>query len=152
MNDQIDFIEITHSNLEENIGLDIVAFQWASAGACGEPCGVVFVTRDGRVFHTNYGLPSYGLDDNDITLIFPPLALMEVYPFSVLCPEGWNSCYLGLGNYLVIHESIWKGFDDAAKAEQVRCSESGEGGLLYNYWIHAVLTVLTKKNISQTKQ
>lgn len=146
MNDQIKFIEITRSNIEENIGLDIVAFHWASGGACGEPCGVVFVTRDGRVFHSNYGSPMYGLDEEDLTVLFPPLAWVEMYPFSALCPDDWNSCYLGLGNYLVVHKSIWEGFYDAAKAEQVRRSESGEGGLLYNYWIHVVLAVLTMKN------
>lgn len=152
MNDQIEFIEITHLNLEENIGLDIVAFHLASSGACGEPCGVVFVTRDGRVFHTNYGSPSYGLNDSDIILIFPPLALMEVYPFSLLCPKGWNSCYLGLGNHLVVHESIWQDFNEAVKTEKVRRTESGEGDLLYNYWIHVVLAVLTMINKSYTGQ
>lgn len=146
MNDQIKFIEIISSNIKEYVGLDIVAFHWASGGACGEPCGVVFVTRDGRIFHTNYGSPRYGINDSDLTLIFPPLACVEVYPFNALCPEGWKSYYLGLGNYLVVHESIWKGFDDAAKAEQARRSESGEGGILYNYWVHVVLSVLTMNN------
>lgn len=46
---------VNESNLQDYYGLDIIAFHWAEGGACGEPAGVVFVTRDGRVCHTNYG-------------------------------------------------------------------------------------------------
>lgn len=146
MSTQPIFIEITHSNIEEYIGLDIVAFHWAGGGACGEPYGVIFVTRDGRVFHTNYDSPRHGLVDGDLTRLFPPLAWVDVYFINVMCPDGWKSRYLGLGNYLVVHESIWKEFQDGAKAEQTRRSESGEGGILYNYWVDVILAVLISKN------
>ena len=148
MSIQPKFIEITHSNIEEYIGLGIVAFHWAGGGACGEPCGVIFVTREGRAFHTNYGSTEHCLVDGDLTRLFPSLAWVDVYIIDVMCPKGWKSCYLGLGNYLVVHETIWKEFQDAAKAEQTRRSESGEGGILYNFWVEVVLAVLEGKQFS----
>ena len=42
--------EINASNLNDYLGLDIVAFHWAVPGACGEHGGVVFITSDAFFF------------------------------------------------------------------------------------------------------
>lgn len=118
---EYEIIEINKENISEFIGLDIVAFQWAARGACGEPGGVVFITKDGRVFHTNYAFPEYGVTGEDLCRIFPPFSSFEGGIFGGgNYPTEWKDQYLGLGNYLVVHKSIWEEFTRKAKRELVR--------------------------------
>ena len=140
-------IEIKKENINEFIGLDIVAFQWAAGGACGEPGGVVFITKDGRVFHTNYAFPEYGgITGEDLYRIFPPLSDFEVGIFGGgNYPTEWKDQYLGLGNYLVVHESIWDEFKKKANNDLSRRHVSGDNVILYNIWIEVVLKVLNHK-------
>jgi len=67
-------IQIKGNNLQNYLDLDIVAFQWAAPGACGEPGGVEFITRCGKKYHTNYVFPEYGVSIDDLCKLFPPLA------------------------------------------------------------------------------
>ena len=139
-------IEINKESIDDYIGLDIVAFQWAAGGACGEPGGVVFITKDGRVFHTNYAFPEYGITGEDLCRIFPPISSFEVGIFGGgNYPSEWKGQYLGLGNYLVVHESIWDGFTKKAKSELASRHIKGDNVIIYNIWIVAVLKALQHK-------
>lgn len=131
---------INESNLKDYIGLDIVAFHWAEGGACGEPAGVVFVTRDGRVCHTNY---EWLISEYDLSKIFPP--------FSEFCPgtfgggeypPEWKDQYLGLGNFLVVHKSLWDVFSKKAQEELALREQQGQHVILYNIWVDVLLKVL----------
>lgn len=138
-------IEITSTNKDKALGLDIVAFQWAAGGACGEPGGVIFITRDSQVYHTNYVFDRYGITVDDLCEIFPPLAHIVAGVFGGgVYPAGWKDQYLGLGNYLVVHESIWEDFSDMANKELERRQSEDDYAILYNIWADVVLNVLGK--------
>ena len=140
-------IDINKENINDYIGLDIVAFQWAAGGACGEPGGVVFVTRDGKVFHTNYVFSEYRVTGDDVCRLFPPLSSFQTGVFGGgIYPEEWKDQYLGLGNYLVVHESIWDAFTKKAKSELAKWNRTGDNAILYNIWIVAVLKALRLKS------
>ena len=140
---EIEPIEINVSNVERAFGLDIVAFQWAAGGACGEPGGVIFITRDSQVYHTNYVFDRYGITVDDLCEIFPPLAHIKAGVFGGgVYPAGWKDQYLGLGNYLVVHESIWEDFSDMANKELERRQSEDDYAILYNIWADVVLKVL----------
>lgn len=135
-------IEITKGNVKDYKRLDIVAFHWSAPGACGEPGGVVFVTMDGLVYHTNY---LYEITDDELFEIFPPLSSFR--PGIVgggYFPPSWKDKYLGLGNYLVVHDSIWDDFSNTAHNELNRLNEAGNGekAILYQIWVEVVLKVL----------
>ena len=140
-------IEINKANVNDYIDLDIVAFKWAAGGACGEPGGVIFITSDGRVFHTNYAFPDYGITGDDLCRIFPPLSSFETGVFGGgVYPPEWKDQYLGLGNYLVVRESIWDAFTRKAKKELEIRNAKGDSVILYNIWVEVVLKVLTHGN------
>ena len=138
-------IEINSSNKEKATGLDIVAFQWAAGGACGEPGGVVFITKDSNVYHTNYVFDRYGITWDDLCEIFPPLLQVKAGIFGGgFYPEGWKDQYLGLVNYLVVHESIWETFSDMAHKALEHPHNVDDYAILYNIWVDVVLNTLGK--------
>ena len=140
--------EINASNLNDYLGLDIVAFHWAAAGACGEHGGVVFITSDGTVYHTNYVYPQYGITRDDLCKIFPPLSDIQPGIFGGgSYPNEWKDQYLGLGNFLVVHRSLWNDFVSLSEAELARLKEEGESVILYNIWDSVILKVLKNKNV-----
>ena len=140
--------EINASNLNDYLGLDIVAFHWAAAGACGEHGGVVFITSDGTVYHTNYVYPQYGITRDDLCKIFPPLSDIQPGIFGGgLYPNEWKDQYLGLGNFLVVHRSLWNDFITLSEVELARLKEEGESVILYNIWDSVILKVLKNKNV-----
>lgn len=139
-------IQIKGNNLQNYLDLDIVAFQWAAPGACGEPGGVEFITRCGKKYHTNYVFPEYGVSIDDLCKLFPPLAEFRVRIFGGgTYPEVWKDKYLGLGNYLVIHDSLWEDFTRIAKEELCDREMKGEGGILYYIWDKVILRVLKQR-------
>lgn len=146
MNEEhIDIVEVTKANLENCLNLDIIAFHWAAGGACGEGGAVVFITKDGKVFHSNYVYPGF-IEMDDLFRLFPPLS--EFHPGIMgggIYPPMWKDQYLGLGNYLVIHESIWEAFRDAAKNELEFRKRKGENVILYSIWKDVVLTIIGDK-------
>ncbi len=138
-------IIINKENLNDYVGLDIVAFHWAAGGACGVPGEVIIITKDGRVFETNYVYPVYGITADDLLKIFPPLS--EFHPGLMgggYYPPSWKDKYLGLGNYLVVHESIWDDFARMAQKELQKRNERGEKVILYNIWDEIVINVLNR--------
>ena len=139
-------LEINASNLNDYLGLDIVAFHWAVPGACGEHGGVVFVTSDGNIYHTNYVYPEYGITEEDLCKIFPPLSDCHPGVFGGgLFPDEWKGQHLGLGNYLVVHKSLWEDFCSLSEQEFFRMKAEGKNVILYNLWHSVILKVLKNK-------
>lgn len=139
-------LEINASNLNDYLGLDIVAFHWAVPGACGEHGGVVFITSDGNIYHTNYVYPEYGITEEDLCKIFPPLSDFTPGIFGGgLFPPEWKDQYLGLGNYLVVHFSLWNEFVSQSEQELARSKAKGDSVILYNIWDSIILEILKNK-------
>ena len=146
---KIDPIEVYSSDLDDYLGLEIVAFHWAAAGACGEGGAVVFITTDGKVYHSNYVYPGF-ITIDDLLRIFPALTEFSPGIFGGgIYPPMWKDQYLGLGNYLVIHESICANFQETAKKELNRRQKQGDHVILYNIWVEVVLMVIGKALISR---
>jgi len=142
-------IEINASNLNDYMGLEIVAFHWAAPGACGEHGGIVFITSDGNVYHTNYVLPKYGITEDDLCKIFPPLSDFHPGIFGGgFYPVEWKDQYLGLGNYLVVKDTLWEEFSGLAKSEIKRLAEEEQNVILYNIWIDVIIKVLNNHNMT----
>lgn len=131
---------VNKSNLKDYIGLDIVAFHWAEGGACGEPAAVLFVTWDGRVCYTNY---AYLVSESDLFKIFHPFATFNPGTFGGgEYPAEWKDQYLGLGNFLVVHESLWDAFSKKAEEELALREQQGQHVILYKIWVDVLLDVL----------
>ena len=139
-------IEVTKANLKECLNLNIIAFHWAAGGACGEGGAIVFITKEGKVFHSNYIYPGY-VETEDLFKIFPPLSEFcpGVFGGGYYPPE-WKDQYLGLGNYLVINESIWEAFTNMADKELEIKNATGDRVILYNIWVEIVLKVLSSND------
>ena len=84
---KIEPIEVYSSNLDDYLDLEIVAFHWAAGGACGEGGAVVFVTTDGKVYHSNYVYPGF-ITVDDLLRIFP--ALSEFSPGIMDSGTTWS--------------------------------------------------------------
>ena len=83
---------------------------------------------------------------DDLCKLFPPLAEFQVGVFGGGCfPREWKDQYLGLGNYLVIHESIWDEFTREARLELKERENNGENVILYRIWDSVVLRVLEQR-------
>ena len=146
-------IIISKDNINNYLGLEIVAFHWAACGACGIPGEVIIITRDGRVFETNYVYPVYGITPDDLIKLFPPLS--DFRPGIMgggYYPPLWKDKYLGLGNYLVVHDSIWKEFLLSAQDELITRNNKGERIILYNIWGEVVLSVLNNMKIKESHE
>ena len=133
-------IEINGENLQENLNLNIIAFKWAACGACGEHGGVLFITRSGQVYHTNYAFREFGISMDDLISLFPPLG--EIWAGRGHYLPEWKYQYLELGNSLVVHESLWDDFSRLAEEELKRRKEKGEYVILYNIWVEIILRLL----------
>ncbi len=153
MDMNVEIIEINKDNISDYLKLDIVAFHWAAGGACGVPGEVVFITRDTRVFETNYVYPVFGITKEDLFRIFPPLS--EFHPGLLgggYYPPSWKDEYLGLGNYLVVHESIWEDFSRTAREELTERNARGESVILYNIWGEIIINVLNRNKTLETNE
>lgn len=142
----IKHIDIYKTDIQKYQGLELVAFHWAAAGACGEHGGVVFITKDRQVYHTNYVTPKYGISWDDLFDIFPLFEKIQewIYGHSKDNIE-WEYTYLGLGNYLVVNKKYWKDFNLAANAALQEKHKVGNDDILYNVWIEAMVKVLNEQ-------
>lgn len=117
-------IEITSSNYKDYMNLDIIAFSFAGEGAQGECGGIILVTSDGTVYHTNF------IRDIDIEEVFdicPTLKECTSDVFRFYAPKGWSSFYLGGGNFLIVKEEFQDAFASMDPYE------------LYGQWIEILL-------------
>ena len=131
--------EVTQKTLSNVRNLDIVAFYYASPGACGEHGDVEFITKDCKVFHTNYLDKDTGIEWDDLCSIFPALR-DDSLQIKDGTNAGWIAVYLGLGNTLFIKKEYYFEFID--EAEGLLNPETS----LYNVWDYALIKVLEKES------
>lgn len=100
-------IEITPKNFKEYLGIKIVAFSFAHAGAMGEGGGITILASDGKLYHTNF-IKNISLQE--AIIICPILEGCHFNPIRSQVPEGWSAIYMGFGNFLIISDIIKEGF------------------------------------------
>jgi hypothetical protein len=128
---------ITSKNYASFLGLPIAAFSIASAGAMGDPCGVIIVTTTGKTFRTNYW---YQIKEEELNQILPPHDAET---------GGWHKEPMGFGNMLYVREPLWEDVNKEALSIIHQREEEGDHALLYNVWKRATLNVLRKGFKSQ---
>lgn len=138
---------------EEESGIlidqDIVACQIAEGGAMGYHGGVFLISSSGKVYFTCLleptGWSGYRKYTPRLVLekVFPPLKEFEcgLMGHGVSSPGGFIHDYLGMGNHLLIKESI---YNDFQKLAAIRTEEKPDS-ILYNLWMDVVCDILTKE-------
>lgn len=108
-------IQITKDNFKDFTDLDIAAFSFAEGGAMGEGGGIIIADSKGKWYHTNYAWGDFPY--KCIPEIIPAFGDCRFGMFGIesTVPEGWFYCYLGMGNHLVVKESLKNQFDEKAK-------------------------------------
>lgn len=134
-------IEITESNYQNYLDLDIVAFSFAFDGAMGEGGGIYIVGRDGQIYHANY---YRGIDCIDTIHIKDVIPVFDDIKFglfgNISNNSDWISVYLGYGNHLVLVNELSDDF--RKKVEDAHYKFYGE---LFQYWPGFVLDLLGKE-------
>ena len=83
------------------------------------------------------------ISEYDLPKIFPPFSKFNPGTFGGgEYPPEWKDQYLGLGNFLVIHESLWEAFYKKAQEELALREQQGQHVILYNIWGDVLLDVL----------
>lgn len=139
-------IVVGDNDIDNLIGLDIVAFQMAEAGAMGYHGGVFFVTSDKEVYYTCILKPSaytgysIHMGEDNLLKVFPPLAEVEwgLFGHGSKYPEEWHYEYLGMGNHLLVRDDLKKRFVKASD----RLRKSQPDSILYNLWLDTVVSIL----------
>ena len=125
-------IELTHSNYNKYIPINIIAFSYAHSGAQGEPGGVKIIDKDGTIFHFNYYLKD-DLKENEINEICPMIKNIE----SNRTLSEWTDLNMGMGNILFVNNSISQEVKEKTKHLESRSS-------LYRRWTSIILDIIKK--------
>ena len=142
----MNIFEITESNYQDYLSLDIVAFSYAYPGAMGEFGAIYIIDRDGRIYHANYcdGDDRINIDHiKDIIPIFEGIdwGLIGCEPNN----DAWVSVDLGLGNNLLMLKEISDGFNKKIEAANIQGP-----GELFQPWPGIVLGLLGKEGQNLT--
>ena len=142
----MNIIEISNSNYQDYLSLDIVAYSFAYEGAMGEPGAINIIDRDGKVYCANYCFGDNLLDSDHIKEIIP---MFEGIEWGLIGCEpnndDWVSEDLGFGNNLLMLKKISDGFKK--KVETANIQHSGE---LFQQWPGFVLGLLGKEDANLT--
>ncbi len=143
-----DIIKVGNKDVNNLLGLDIVAIQFAESGAQGYHGGVFFVTSDRKIYFTCYLKPSeYSgykeqMSWENLEKVLPPLKKLHnhIANRNALVQREWGYKYLGAGNHLLVKDTI---LDEFEKESEVLLNDNPDL-ILYNLWIEAVLRVLKR--------
>jgi hypothetical protein len=129
-------ILLTKENYTQHLPITPVAFSVAEGGAMGCPGRVIIIDDKNNV----YDFYLHELEKKDVMKILPALyeskrAVLGIDPST----SGWNRVYLGMGNHLMVAESIYERFNESAK------SLWQSRGSLYQQWISIVQEILRSK-------
>lgn len=107
-----DIIELQNKEIKKKLFCDITYFSIAESGAMGEPGGVIFINNKGQKYHFNYVFGD--VDIEKVEKAFPVLAECEFGMFGENgnIPNGWNYVYLGMGNHLIVNDSVYIRFKE----------------------------------------
>ena len=134
-------IEITESNYRDYLSLDIVAFSFAYEGAMGEMGAIYIISRDGKIYHTNYCQGDDPIDTNHINDIIPVFKDISWRMFDCLSNNpDWRTIDLFAGNNLVMVSEI---YDDFIK--KVQEANFDIPSKRFQYWPGFVLGLLRKE-------
>jgi hypothetical protein len=138
MEQYTEIISLTKENYKQYLPITAIAFSVAEGGAMGCPGRVVIIDEKSNVY--DFYLHEMGKDD--VMKILPALyeskrAVLGIDPSA----SGWNRVYLGMGNHLMVADSIYERFNEFAKALwQSR-------GSLYQKWMGVVQDILCSKQM-----
>lgn len=129
-------IPLTKDNYLQFSPIIPVAFSVAEGGAMGCPGRVIIIDEKNNV----YDFYMHELEKEDLMKILPDLyeskrAVLGIGPST----SGWNRVYLGMGNHLMVADSIYERFNEFAK------SLWQSRGSLYQQWIGIVQEILRSK-------
>ena len=98
-----EFIEINKENYSSVLPVDVVAFHYASPGACGYPGHIRIITRDGRKVRVDYTDTPREI----VSRICPPLeSIAQASTNNLPMPIGWVRLNMGLGNALFLTSEL----------------------------------------------
>ena len=133
MEQTIQITSLTKENYSQYLPITPVAFSVAEGGAMGCPGRIIIIDEKNNV----YDFYMHELEKEYVMKILPALyeskrAVLGIDPST----SGWKRVYLGMGNHLMVAESIYERFNEFAKALwQSR-------GSLYQKWMGAIQEIL----------
>ena len=138
MEQTIQIISFTKENYSQYLPINPVAFSVAEGGAMGHPGRVVIIDETNDV----YDFYMHELEKDDVMRILPALyeskrEVLGIAPST----SGWKRVYLGMGNHLMVAESI---YDELREIALSRYKYFGIGEL-YQHWIGVVQEILHSK-------
>lgn len=103
-------ISLRNVDLNKTMFENIMFFSYAEGGAMGEPCAILFYTKNGEFYHMNY---VYGdVDIKKVEGLFPVFAECRfgMFGLNTQVPDGWNYIDLGMGNHLIVNDKVYTMF------------------------------------------
>lgn len=103
MEQNTEIISLTKENYTRHLPITPVAFSVAEGGAMGCPGRIIIIDEKNNV----YDFYMHELEKEDVMKILPTLyeskrAVLGIDPST----SGWNRVYLGMGNHLMVADSI----------------------------------------------
>ena len=131
MEQHTEIISLTKENYKQYLPITPIAFSVAEVGAMGYPGRVIIIDEKNDVYDFNL----HELGKDDVMKILPTLyeskrAVLGIDPST----SGWNRVYLGMGNHLMVADSI---YDELREIALNRYKYFGIGEL-YQHWIGVV--------------
>ena len=110
MNSNDKTIELTDQTFTRDILERATFFQIAQGGAMGEGGGIVFLTEEGTVYHSNYC--NGDLKWETVQRAFPVIDECRFghFGFGAQVPAGWVYVHLGMGNHLLVRRDCYARF------------------------------------------
>lgn len=133
-------IELNSQNYRDYLPLDIAAFDFAFAGAMGDPGGVNIITRNSDKYYFNY--KEGDLEWSQVIEIIPVISQshLPVFGNTEDVPAGWYHISLDMGNNLLIKEEYVKPFN--REWDKYLKTTKEEYPLLYGVWQEFMLKIL----------
>ena len=131
-------ISLTKDNYPQHLPITPVAFSVAEGGAMGCPGRVIIIDDKNNI----YDFYLHELEKENVMKILPALyeskrAVLGIDPST----SGWNRVYLGMGNHLMVADSI---YDELREITLSRYKYFGIGEL-YQHWIGVVQEIITPR-------
>lgn len=140
MEHTIQITSLTKENYSQHLPITPVAFSVAEGGAMGHPGRVVIIDETNDV----YDFYLHELEKDDVMKILPALyeskrEVLGIAPST----SGWKRVYLGMGNHLMVADSI---YDELREIALSRYKYFGIGEL-YQHWMGVVQEILHLKQL-----
>ena len=140
MEQHTEIISLTKENYKQYLPITPIAFSVAEVCAMGYPGRVIIIDEKNDVYDFNL----HELGKDDVMKILPAMyeskrAVLGIDPST----SGWNRVYLGMGNHLMVADSI---YDELREIALNRYKYFGIGEL-YQHWIGVVQEILHSKQL-----